>query len=181
MYVWEQRKLKDVSNVYDGTHQTPAYTREGIMFLSVENIQSLRSNKFISEDDFKRDFKTFPKYGDVLITRIGSIGKANIFQENIPAAYYVSLALLKVKSEQFNSFFIMHWLGSPAVQKDIWSKTLHIAFPKKINKNELSKVSGYIPHLYEQSNIENLLSGLDKLIAANQRKHAAFAINSYLR
>ena len=30
---WEQRKLSDVADVYDGVHQTPAYQESGIMFL----------------------------------------------------------------------------------------------------------------------------------------------------
>ena len=37
---WEQRKLEDVVGVYDGTHQTPNYQDHGVMFVSVEDIQS---------------------------------------------------------------------------------------------------------------------------------------------
>ena len=40
---WEQRKLGEVVDVYDGVHQTPDYTDKGIMFLSVENISTLKS------------------------------------------------------------------------------------------------------------------------------------------
>ena len=40
---WEQRKLGDIADVYDGIHQTPDYTDNGIMFLSVENINTLKS------------------------------------------------------------------------------------------------------------------------------------------
>jgi len=42
---WEQRKVGEVANVYDGVHQTPNYTDSGIMFLSVENIGTLKSEK----------------------------------------------------------------------------------------------------------------------------------------
>ena len=54
---WEERKLGDVADVFDGTHQTPNYVDEGVMFLSVENISSLHSRKYISEIDFSRNFK----------------------------------------------------------------------------------------------------------------------------
>lgn len=46
---WEQRKLEDVCNVYDGTHQTPRYTNSGVMFVSVEDIETLESNKYITD------------------------------------------------------------------------------------------------------------------------------------
>ena len=44
---WEQRKLGEVADIYDGVHQTPIYTDSGIIFLSVENIGTLKSNKYI--------------------------------------------------------------------------------------------------------------------------------------
>ena len=49
---WEQRKLGDIANVYDGTHTTPDYQKNGIMFLSVENIDTLTSKKFITKSDY---------------------------------------------------------------------------------------------------------------------------------
>ncbi|MDY0409882.1 restriction endonuclease subunit S domain-containing protein [Paracerasibacillus soli] len=58
---WKQSSMREVVDVYDGTHQTPKYKESGIMFLSVENIHSLTSNKYISHEDFKRDFEIFPK------------------------------------------------------------------------------------------------------------------------
>ena len=36
---WEQRKLGEVADIYDGTHQTPKYTDDGVMFLSVEMME----------------------------------------------------------------------------------------------------------------------------------------------
>ena len=45
---WEQRKLGDVVDIYDGVHKTPDYKDSGIMFLSVENISTLKSEKYIS-------------------------------------------------------------------------------------------------------------------------------------
>ena len=46
--------LGELCDVYDGTHQTPAYKDNGIMFLSVENIKTLKSEKYISASDFER-------------------------------------------------------------------------------------------------------------------------------
>ena len=71
---WEQRKLGEVVGIYDGVHQTPQYQDSGIMFLSVENITTLKSEKYISEEAFERDYKVYPEKGDILMTRIGDVG-----------------------------------------------------------------------------------------------------------
>ena len=165
---WEQCELEELCNVYDGTHQTPRYTNSGVMFVSVENIKTLESDKYISEEDFKSEFKIFPEYGDILLTRIGDVGSANIILDNIKRAYYVSLALLKPKD--INSLFLLALLASSSVQSEIWRRTLHIAFPKKINKNEISKVIVNKPSIPEQEKIGELIYALDRTITIYQRK-----------
>ena len=37
---WQSLSLDKITDVYDGTHQTPTYTKSGVMFLSVENIST---------------------------------------------------------------------------------------------------------------------------------------------
>lgn len=168
MYSWEQRKLEDVCNVYDGTHQTPRYTNSGVMFVSVEDIETLESNKYITEEDFKSEFKVFPEYGDILLTRIGDVGSANVILDEIKRAYYVSLALLKPKD--INSLFLLALLSSSSVQSEIWRRTLHIAFPKKINKNEINKVIVNQPSIPEQKKIGKLFFSLDQTITLHQQE-----------
>ncbi|WOW94984.1 restriction endonuclease subunit S (plasmid) [Lactococcus cremoris] len=165
---WEQRKLNEVSDIYDGTHQTPKYQDNGVMFLSVENIKTLTSNKFISREAFEDEFKIRPQRGDVLMTRIGDIGTANVVETDEDLAYYVSLALFK--SEELNPYFLQASIYAPFVQDQIWKRTLHIAFPKKINKNEIGQVPINVPKLAEQTKIGSFFKQLDKTIALHQRK-----------
>ena len=133
---WEQRKLGDVAAVYDGVHQTPDYQDEGVMFLSVENMATLTSQKFISREAFARDYPVYPKRGDVLMTRIGDIGTSNVVETDDKLAFYVSLALLK----PFNvdSYYLDKSLQSPSAKMELYRRTLHTAFPKKINKNQIA-------------------------------------------
>ncbi|WP_396420426.1 restriction endonuclease subunit S [Lactococcus cremoris] len=165
---WEVRKLNEVSDIYDGTHQTPKYQDNGVMFLSVENIKTLTSNKFISREAFEDEFKIRPQRGDVLMTRIGDIGTANVVETDEDLAYYVSLALFK--SEELNPYFLQASIYAPFVQDQIWKRTLHIAFPKKINKNEIGQVPINVPKLAEQTKIGSFFKQLDKTIALHQRK-----------
>ena len=165
---WEERKLNEVSDIYDGTHQTPKYQDDGVMFLSVENIKTLTSNKFISREAFEDEFKIRPQRGDVLMTRIGDIGTANVVETDEDLAYYVSLALFK--SEELNPYFLQSSIYAPFVQDQIWKRTLHIAFPKKINKNEIGQVPINVPTLAEQTKIGSFFKQLDNTITLHQRK-----------
>lgn len=117
---WEENVLGEVVYVYDGTHQTPKYTNEGVKFLSVENIKTLDSNKYISKEAFEKEFKIRPEFGDILMTRIGDIGTPNIIKSNEDFAYYVSLALLKPKN--INSYFLKMLILSPFIQNELWRK-----------------------------------------------------------
>lgn len=165
---WEQRKLNQVADVYDGTHQTPDYKDEGVMFLSVENIKNLKSKKYISKEAFEKEFKIRPQKGDVLMTRIGDIGTANVVTDDGDIAYYVSLALFK--SKMLDPYFLQSSIHSPFMQDQIWKRTLHIAFPKKINKNEIGAVPINVPNIEEQTKIGEFFKQLDNLITLHQRK-----------
>ncbi|HEM2750910.1 TPA: restriction endonuclease subunit S, partial [Streptococcus suis] len=165
---WELRKLGEIADVFDGTHQTPKYTNHGVMFLSVEDIATLKSEKYISLEDFEKEFKIFPEFNDVLMTRIGDIGTSNIVKTNDKIAYYVSLALIKPR--KLESHFLNSIIKSKDFQNELWKRTLHIAFPKKINKGEISEVNLKFPSLPEQEAIGTFFSTLDRQITLHQRK-----------
>ena len=166
---WEQRKLGDIVGIYDGVHQTPNYQNSGVMFLSVENIATLKSSKFISEEDFKRDYKVFPQENDILMTRIGDVGTTNVVTDNGLKAFYVSLALLKYKST--DPYFLSNAIQSDYVQKGLANRTLKTAIPMKINKDEIGKVSVMLPvSATEQQQIGTYFRNLDNLITLHQRK-----------
>ena len=167
---WEQRKLGDIADVYDGIHQTPDYTDNGIMFLSVENINTLKSEKYISEEAFIRDYKVYPEKGDILMTRIGDVGTPNVVETTEKVAFYVSLALLKPIN--VDSYFLCNSILSPFFQNGLKERTLVTAIPQKINKDEIGKVGLYLPTLIdEQREIGAFFQRLNHLITLHQRKH----------
>ena len=159
---WEQRKLSDVAGVYDGVHQTPDYQDEGIMFLSVENIATMTSEKYISEEAYERDYKVRPEKGDILMTRIGDVGTPNVVETDEKLAYYVSLALLKPKG--IDSYFFNNAIQSSAFQHGLRERTLLTAIPMKINKDEIGKVDISFPtDVNEQRKIGESFKQLDNL------------------
>ena len=164
---WEQRKLGEIVGIYDGVHQTPKYQDNGIMFLSVENIATLQSTKYISEDNFKRDYKVYPQENDILMTRIGDVGTTNVIADKGLKAYYVSLALLKYKST--NPYFLSNAIQSEYVKKELANRTLKTAIPMKINKDEIGKVDVMLPiSVQEQNKIGEYFRNIDHLITLHQ-------------
>ena len=165
---WEQRQLNDIAKVYDGIHETPNYTTCGIPFVSVENIRTLTTEKYVSKSFYEEKFKIKPQCDDILMTRIGDIGTSNVVSK-IPLAYYVSLALIRLNTGQ-NAYFFKYFFDSEYAQKELWSRTLHIAFPKKINKNEIGKINIYTTCIKEENKIAQLFNKLNNLLALYERK-----------
>ena len=165
---WEQRQLNDIAKVYDGIHETPNYTTCGIPFVSVENIRTLTTKKYVSKSFYEEKFKIKPQYDDILMTRIGDIGTSNVVSK-MPLAYYVSLALIRLNTGQ-NAYFFKYFFDSEYAQKELWSRTLHIAFPKKINKNEIGKINIYTTCIKEENKIAQLFNKLNNLLALYDRK-----------
>ena len=177
---WKHYRLKDIVKIYDGTHQTPNYIDDGIKFVSVENIGNLEgTNKYISKVDYDKDFKIKPEINDILMTRIGDIGTPAIIDTKENYAYYVSLALLKANQEiLFPKFFVQRIL-SESFQHELWKRTLHVAFPKKINKNEIGECNVFICSKSEQEKIASFLTLIDKKI--EKQKELVELLKKYKR
>lgn len=167
--MWKKSTIEKKAKVYDGTHQTPSYTKSGVKFVSVENVNDLYSScKYISVDDYNRDFKYIPEINDILMTRIGDVGTPALVTRSEPLAYYVSLALLKVID--LDSHFLYHYIQTLSFQKELWRRTLHVAFPKKINKNEIGDCAIFYPSTRcEQKKIALFLDSIEKRIKVQNK------------
>lgn len=171
---WVKSSLNQISpSIFDGTHQTPKYTEDGIPFYSVENIVSGSKNKFISVDDYLHETRiNKPEMGDVLITRIGSIGIPKVVDWDYEFSIYVTLAVIK-KSSIFNSYYLASYIQSNRFQIEILRRSLLNAAPQKINMNELRECEILLPpdnNKLEQQKIASCLSAVDNLITAQQDK-----------
>lgn len=164
----EEVKLGEIANVFDGVHQTPKYTEDGVPFVSVENIRDIYSTeKYVSEEFYLKNYVNSKKeieIGNILMTRIGSIGVPYLIEEKTRFAYYVTLALIKIKDETINPKFLYYVIQSGFFQRELYKKTLHVAYPNKINLGEINLVKFIYPSLPEQKAIAEILSTADKEI-----------------
>lgn len=155
--------LNSICDIYDGTHTTPKYTESGIKFVSVENISDpYATTKYISEKDYAA-YTIKPRIGDVLMTRIGSIGVCSVINKDEPLAFYVSLALLRPKTEMLDSTFLKYVIESLHGRKELRKRTLINAVPIKINKNDIGKITIPLPPLPVQHEIVRILDSFTNL------------------
>lgn len=175
---WKEKTLNQITTaIFDGTHQTPTYTQNGIPFFSVENIVSGKLNKFISRSDYlEATRKNKPEKGDVLITRIGNIGFSMIVDWNYEFSIYVTLAVIK-KDIRFNATYLHAYMQSPQYQAEIRKRSLLNAVPCKINMDELRNTRVLLPSAEEQQRIAEHFSFIDKKIAIQVKKIDALKIH----
>ena len=161
----EYVKLNSVCDIYDGTHSTPNYTESGVKFASVENIGNLyATRKYISEKDFEK-YKIKPRIGDVMMTRIGSVGVCTVVDRNEALAFYVSLALLRPQLDKVQSRFLKYAIESIHGRRELRKRTLINAVPIKINKDDIGKVTIPLPPIEIQSEIVRILDNFTNLTA----------------
>ena len=171
---WNVRSLGEIATIKDGTHQTPQYQASGVPFYSVEHVTSgdFENTKFISEQEHQFLTRSFRiEKGDILMTRIGSIGECKLIDWDVRASFYVSLALLKIKDA--SAEYIAQYSNSSAFKREIELHSLQHATPKKINLGPISDVKIALPQTEKEqraiaralSDVDTLLATLDQVIA----------------
>ena len=169
---WEVKKLGEIAEVRDGTHQTPTYVESGIPFYSVESVTNndFKNTKYITEEAHKLLTKTIKiEKGDILMTRIGSIGDCKLVDWDVNASFYVSLALLKIKAG-YSAEYVYHFSKTTYFKKEADINSLQSAIPKKINLGPISNIKIQMPEYNEQMRIATILSDMDAEIQALETK-----------
>lgn len=158
--------------IVDGTHFTPKYVDIGVPFYSVENITAndFSNTKYITLDEHRiLTRRCKPEKGDILLTRIGSIGDARLIDWDVNASLYVSVALLKC-SKLIDPRFLAAYMTSATFRRDIEDRSLLNASPKKINMIDIGKVPIPLPEISEQQAIAEIHGGIVAEIDALQAK-----------
>ncbi|GEB77011.1 restriction endonuclease subunit S [Sporolactobacillus inulinus] len=168
---WEQRKLSDIKDVRDGTHDSPRYFQEGHPLVTSKNLTESGLDfvdvSFISDEDFEAIIRRSKvDKGDIILGMIGTIGNPVIVDRDDFAIKNV--ALIKVGGETPNSFLIQQ-LKSPVFEK-------YIRVENAGNTQKflgLSKIRDYVflaPSVEEMKRIGAFFASLDQTIALHQKK-----------
>ncbi|HDV8169412.1 restriction endonuclease subunit S [Campylobacter jejuni] len=162
---WEWKSLGEICYITDGTHKTPQYVENGIPFLSVKNISKgffdLNDVKYISLEEHNKLIKRAkPEFNDILICRIGTLGKAIKVSLTFEFSIFVSLGLLKLKIPMITDYLV-YFLNSCFIQ--IWIDSNKVGggtHTAKLNLRVLEKCPIVIPPLSEQKQIASYLDEL---------------------
>lgn len=168
---WKWVRLNDVCNlISDGTHKTPSYVDKGVPFLSVKDISSgtldFRKAKYISEEEHNNLIKRCkPEKNDILICRIGTLGKAIKINVDIEFSIFVSLGLLKL-TDTLLADYIVNVINSSYADRWISDvKAGEGSHAAKLNLEDIKKFFFPLPPLAEQRRIvdkvEEIFSRID--------------------
>lgn len=168
---WVEKKLKDVcEKITDGTHQTPTYFEEGVLFLSSRNVTSGKINwdkiKYIdTKQHLEMHKRVAPRINDILLAKNGTTGVAAIVDRDVVFDIYVSLALLRALDVILPSF-LLYFINSP-VAKEQFNKRLKGSGVPNLHLQEIREVMASFPKsLAEQKTV---VLKLDALSAETQR------------
>src|SRR5690554_513042 len=124
---WPIYKFKDiVKHVKPGTNFQPKRVNNGIPFLNVKNLNNgfidLQNNTFITQEEYERVHKNWkPEVGDLLISRIGTLGLvATILERDLPIAVHYNMINLKPKL--IGTEFLYFFLKSNHFQEEYFSR-----------------------------------------------------------
>ncbi|MBR5940724.1 MAG: restriction endonuclease subunit S [Neisseriaceae bacterium] len=164
---WAWVKLGEICEISDGTHKTPQYQSCGIPFLSVKDISSgkidFSDTKFVTYDDYlELNKRCNPQRNDILICRIGTLGKAIKIETDEKFSIFVSLGLLKPKIKNIADYLV-YFFNSATM--DTWienNKAGAGTHAAKLNLTTLENLQIPLPPLAEQRFIAE---ELEKLLA----------------
>ena len=119
---WEVKEfISLVKQLKPGTNYQPDRVENGIPFVNGKHIQDgfldLTDIKYITEDEYKRVHKIWqPEAYDVLITRIGTLGKVGVILESdLPLALHYNS--IDIKADKLSHQFLYFLLKSDFFQK----------------------------------------------------------------
>mgnify|MGYP006281366435 CR=1 FL=1 len=144
------------------------YVNHGIPLILIKNISDGKIVKkdipHIAEEKAKSLKKYCLKSGDIVFSRVGSVGRAAVIEPE-QNGWLISGQLLRVRLEnpQIDHFFLSYIISTRNFQKALESKTVGTT-RKSINTNILSNLPLVVPPLPEQQRIASIFVSVDKNI-----------------
>lgn len=145
--------------ITDGTHKTPTYVETGVPFVSVKDFSSgrldLSRTRLIPLSEHVLLYRRCdPRRGDLLLGRIGTLGKAVIVDTDIEFSLFVSVGLIRFDAEVVNPEFAKCQINSPFIEKQFDGiKIGGATHTNKLNLCDLNSVQMVLPPLAEQHRI----------------------------
>ncbi|YAF94405.1 MAG: restriction endonuclease subunit S [Nodularia sp. CChRGM 3473] len=152
---WEVRQLGELAYVTDGAHKTPTYLDSGIPFLSAKNVKAHKidwdNTRFISKAEHESLIRRcYPKRGDVLLTKSGTIGEVAVVDRDIEFSLFESVALLRLRNGLIDPIFLATLLNDHRVRSRYGGDIKGVAV-KHLHLVDIKRLAVIVPHLEIQN------------------------------
>lgn len=169
---WTKHCLSEISDVRDGTHDSPRPALAGYPLVTskhiINNRVDLKDTYLISEDDYNAVNKRskVDKY-DILISMIGTVGEVALVKDE-PKYAIKNVGLIKTNNEILSKY-LFYYLLSRTGQNAL--KSFHSGATQKfISLGKLRSLPVFLPSQRSQENITSVLSAYDDLIEVNEKR-----------
>ena len=169
---WEQRKLNEIADVRDGTHDSPKYVQEGHPFITSKNV----SNGFINYDEVQYitdvDYEEINKRSkvdvhDILMGMIGTIGNLALIRQK-PDFAIKNVALIKYTGD-VDYQYLYQTLQVDCVTRQLFTG-MDGGTQKFVSLKKIRELGIPFTEEQEQQKIGQYFENLDNLITLHQRK-----------
>ena len=156
--------------IKDGTHQTPTYTEDkqnGFKFLSSKDVMTQKicweDIKYIPAELHEKLYATIqPKRNDILMSKNGvNYGVAAVNDTDEVFDIYVSLALLRPKTDRVNPVYLRCAINNPDTKRQFDSSIKGIGVPN-LHLGEIKKTKVLLPPISKQNEFTDFVEQVDK-------------------
>jgi len=155
--------------VLDGTHGSPVRTETGIPVLSAQNVKNgaldYGTDRYTTAGEYEAFKKRLPlDRGDVLLTIVGTIGRAAVLEDVRPLVFQRSVAVIRPRKDLLSPRFLYHVSQSETFQSQL-ARASNQSSQAGVYLEKLKKVRIPLPPLPEQRRIAAILDKADELRA----------------
>lgn len=156
--------------IKDGTHQTPTYTEDkqnGFKFLSSKDVMTQKicwdDIKYIPAELHEKLYATIqPQRNDILMSKNGvNYGVAAINDTDEIFDIYVSLALLRPRTDMVNPVYLRCVINNPDTKRQFDSNIKGIGVPN-LHLGEIKKTKVLLPPIDKQNEFVAFVEHTDK-------------------
>ena len=153
--------------ITDGTHQTPEYCDDGVIFLSSKDVTERKINwddvRYIPDELHEKLYKRLsPRKNDILLAKNGTTGVAAIVDRDEIFDVYVSLAVLR-PLETIYPKYLLYAINSPVAKRQFNAGLKGIGVPN-LHLGVIRETIVNVAQRDEQEKVCEILDGVANLI-----------------
>jgi type I restriction enzyme S subunit len=172
---WQERPLRELVEIFDGPHATPAKTKAGPIFLGISNLAHGRLNlsevEHVSDDNYVRwTRRVEPRAGDIVFSYETRLGEAARVPPGLRCCLGRRMGLLRARNGEMDERFLLYAYLGPQFQETLRARTVPGSTVDRIPLIDMPQFPMLVPtDLDEQRAIAHILGTLDDKIELNRR------------